>query len=85
MDYRSKLLLAAMVFSVTVLINLPFGYFRRREKKFSLKWFLYIHVPIPFIFLMRVLSHLDFRYIPLFVLAAVIGQVVGSRIDFSVK
>jgi len=85
MELRSRFFLAALIFSVTVLINLPFGYFRRREKKFSFKWFLYIHVPIPFIFLMRVLSHLDFRYIPLFVLAAVIGQVVGSRIDLSIR
>ncbi|HXX56390.1 MAG TPA: hypothetical protein VEI96_00150 [Thermodesulfovibrionales bacterium] len=85
MDFKSKFLLAALLFSLTILINLPFGYFRRRERKFSFKWFLYIHVPIPFIFLMRVLSHLDFRYIPLFILAAVIGQVLGSRIDFSFK
>ena len=82
MDFGSNAVLVAVLFSLTVLINLPFGYFRRKAKRFSLKWFLYIHIPIPFIFLARVLSHLDFRYIPLFVLAAVIGQFWGGRMEF---
>ena len=82
MDFGSNAVLVAVLFSLTVLINLPFGYFRRKAKRFSFKWFLYIHIPIPFIFLARVLSHLDFRYIPLFVLAAVIGQFWGGRMEF---
>ena len=82
MDFGSKAVLVAVLFSLTVLINLPFGYFRGKAKRFSFKWFLYIHIPIPFIFLARVLSQLDFRYIPLFVLAAVIGQLWGGRMEF---
>ncbi len=81
MDFGSNAVLVAVLFSLTVLINLPFGYFRRRSKRFSFKWFLYIHIPIPFILLARVLSQLDFRYIPLFILAAVIGQVWGGRME----
>ena len=81
MDFGSNAVLAAALFSLTVLINLPFGYFRRRTKRFSFKWFLYIHIPIPFILLARVLSQLDFRYIPLFILAAVIGQFWGGRME----
>ena len=80
MDYHSKIVLVAMVFSLTVVLNLPFGYIRKKTRKFSFKWFAYIHIPIPFIFLARVLSHLDFRYVPFFVVAAVIGQVVGGRL-----
>jgi len=64
----------------TCAINLPFGYLRGRSRKYSIKWFLYIHLPIPFIFLARVLSHIEFKYVPIFVLAAVIGQVAGSRL-----
>lgn len=81
MDFGSNAVLVAVLFSLTVLINLPFGYFRRRSKRFSFKWFLYIHIPIPFILLARVLSQLDFRYIPLFILAAVIGQFWGGRME----
>ncbi len=80
MDF-SKLALVAVLFMLTVLVNLPFGYFRRRSRRFSFKWFLYIHIPIPVIFLARVLSNLDFRYIPLFILAAVIGQFWGGRME----
>jgi len=81
MDFGSKTVLVAMLFSLTVLLNFPFGYFRRRVKKYSFKWFLYIHMPIPFIFLARMLSHLDYRYIPLFVLGALIGQLWGGRME----
>ena len=76
-----KPFLVLILFVLTMLINLPFGYFRKKERKYSFKWFLYIHLPIPLIFVMRVMSHIDFRYIPLFVLAALIGQIFGGRIQ----
>jgi ABC-type dipeptide/oligopeptide/nickel transport system permease subunit len=82
MDFSSAISHVAALFALTVLINLPFGYFRKRTRRFSLQWFLCVHIPIPFIFLARVLSHLDFRYIPLFVAAAVIGQIWGARMEF---
>jgi hypothetical protein len=82
MNFTSHLVLVTLLFLSTIILNIPFGYFRRREKRYSFKWFLYIHVPIPFIFLARVLSHLDIRYVPLFVIAAVMGQVLGGRMEF---
>ena len=85
MDSGSKIVLVAMVFIFTLAINIPFGYFRKRAKRYSLRWFLYIHLPIPFIIVARVLSSLDFNYVPLFVVAAVIGQICGARMEFSVK
>ncbi len=81
MDFSSKMTIAAGIALCTVLINLPFGYFRKKARKFSLKWFLCIHVPIPLIFLARVSANLNFRYIPLFVAAAVAGQVLGGKIE----
>ena len=82
MDFSSRIVHVAILFALTLLINLPFGYLRKGTRRFSLKWFLCIHVPIPFIFIARVLSHLDFRYIPLFVAAAVIGQLWGAKMEF---
>jgi hypothetical protein len=41
---------------------------------------LCIHVPIPFIFMARTLSHVGMQYIPVFVLAAIAGQFFGGRI-----
>ena len=64
------------------MINLLFGYLRNRTRKFSIKWFLCIHLPIPLIFLARTSSHLGIGYIPLFVLAALTGQILGGKMEF---
>jgi hypothetical protein len=81
MDVSSRTLAVIGIFVLTVLLNIFFGYFRARARKYSLKWFLYIHLPIPLIIIARVYSGLDFRYIPLFVLAAVLGQLFGGKLE----
>ena len=65
---------------LTVLLNLPFGYLRARSKKYSAPWFIYIHIPIPFIIFLRLSFGFDWKAIPLIVAAALIGQFVGGRI-----
>ncbi len=82
MDALPEAVPVAGLFLATYLLNLPFGYLRRRTRRFSLLWFLYIHLPVPFVFLARVLSHLDLRYVPLFLFAAVMGQLSGGRLEF---
>ncbi len=82
MDVTSKIAVIFGIFSMTVMINLLFGYLRNRTKKFSLKWFLCIHLPIPLIFFARVSSHLGFQYVPIFVVAALAGQIIGGKIEF---
>lgn len=80
MEFSSKLTAAAVVFMFTLLLNLPFGYLRGRSRKYSIKWVLYIHLPVPFVFLARVMSQLELKYIPLFLLAAVMGQLLGGKV-----
>ena len=63
------------------IINIPFGYLRNKTQKFSARWFLYVHLSIPLIIAARLLSHTDYRYIPIFILAAVAGQILGGRIE----
>lgn len=63
------------------ILNLPFGYFRAPTKKFSFKWFLYIHLPIPFIYILRTVAEMSYRVIPLLVLGAIIGQIFGGRLN----
>ncbi|MBT9537888.1 MAG: hypothetical protein AAB175_00870 [Nitrospirota bacterium] len=82
MDWLIKSAIVTGLFSLTFMLNMPFGYLRGKTKRFSLKWFLYIHLPIPFVLLARILSNIDMTYIPLFVLAAVIGQVWGGKLEF---
>lgn len=78
-SYELYAILALFIF--TLLINLPFGYFRSKTKRYSLRWFLYIHIPIPLIFIARTLSHIEFRYIPIFILAALAGQILGGKFN----
>jgi hypothetical protein len=70
---------------VTLLIflsNVPFGYWRANVKKFSLQWFLSIHIPIPFIVLARIFTDLGFQWYTYFftVTAFFFGQFSGKII-----
>ncbi|HBO85189.1 MAG: hypothetical protein A2X59_01710 [Nitrospirae bacterium GWC2_42_7] len=82
MDFSSKTAIIAVIFVLTFVLNLYFGFLRSKTKRFSFKWFLYIHLPIPVVFVARVFENIDFRYIPIFLLAAVTGQILGGRLEF---
>ncbi len=82
MDTSAKLIVIIAIFSMTLLINIFFGRLRKRTRKFSLNWFLCIHLPIPFVFLARVSSHVSAWYIPIFVVAALGGQILGGKMEF---
>lgn len=82
MDFISQLAIITGLFSLTFMLNLPFGHLRNKARKFSFRWFLYIHMPIPIIIFARVSSQLDSRFIPIFVFAAVTGQMVGGKMEF---
>ncbi len=77
LPFAAKLtLLAAAAF----LLNLPCGAWRVRSRKMTLSWFLSIHAPIPFAFLLRRLLELPFLYIAVTLLFAVAGQLAGGRL-----
>jgi hypothetical protein len=62
------------------LLNLPFGYWRSRTKRFSRDWFLAIHLPIPFIFVLRTLSGIGLRYVPILAIFFALGQFTGGKV-----
>ncbi len=66
---------------LTFVLHIPFGYLRSRSEKYSLKWFIYIHIPIPFIILVRIITNTDYKFIPIFVIAAVAGQFFGGKLE----
>ncbi|MBT8381026.1 MAG: hypothetical protein KJO59_01565 [Ignavibacteria bacterium] len=71
------------IISILVFIlNLPFGYWRINVKKFSLQWFMAIHLPIPFIILFRLLSEAGFELVsfPFSITAYFLGQLIGAGI-----
>ena len=70
----------ALVLLFTFLVNLPFGWLRRNEKKFTFKWWLYIHLPIPLIIAFRIWLKINPWFIPLIIAVAVAGQAIGARL-----
>ncbi len=65
---------------VVFLINLPFGYMRSKATKFSKRWMMAVHIPVPFVFLLRVFSGLNWTVIPLLVLSDIAGQIAGGKL-----
>jgi hypothetical protein len=69
--------------AVTVfLLNIPFGYWRNNVKKFSLQWVLAIHIPVPFVVLLRIYGGIGFEFItyPIIIGAFFLGQLTGAYI-----
>jgi hypothetical protein len=62
------------------LINLPLGFMRETSPKYSLRWFVFIHLSIPFIIALRLREGFGWRIIPLTIACAVVGQIIGGRI-----
>ncbi len=62
------------------LINLPFGYWRFKAARFSRQWMMAVHIPVPFIFLLRVLSGFGWKVIPLLMLSDIAGQFAGGKL-----
>ena len=58
--------------------NLPLGYLRAGAKKFSLRWFVLIHLSIPFIIILRSMLGFNWHWIPVTLCCAVAGQLTGT-------
>lgn len=78
----------ALATLATMLLNIPFGYWRGEAKRRGsrLEWVAAIHLPVPAVALMRrfVGLTLSLKYIPvlaLFVAAYFTGQRIGSTIE----
>lgn len=70
------------VAALVALVNIPFGFWRAGVRKFSLAWFLAVHLPVPIAIGLRFASGLGFRWatLPLFVAAFFGGQFFGARL-----
>jgi hypothetical protein len=69
-------LLLALAFGV----NLPLGWWRRDQRRFSPAWFLGIHASIPVLIATRFAFGISYAVIPFEIAAVVAGQVAGSRL-----
>lgn len=66
---------------LAIIINIPCGYLRQNYRKYSFMWFFMIHLPIPFIILLRIEANMSWHVIPLTLAGAVVGQIVGGLVS----
>jgi phosphatidylserine synthase len=67
------------ILGFALLSNIPLGYLREGARRFSLRWFVFIHLSIPFIIALRVVNGVSWRVIPLTLALALTGQWLGGR------
>lgn len=78
MSLAEKLIIFAILGAA---LNIPFGSYRSLTRKFSLAWVLSVHLPIPFLIVLRsVAFHLPAWSIAVSLIAAVAGQIIGGMI-----
>ncbi len=71
-----------VVAAAVTLINIPFGFWRAGARKFSLRWFLAVHLPVPVVVGLRMLANLGWGLLTFGVLIAAffLGQLLGGLI-----
>jgi len=70
------LIIGLVVFAL--IISIPCGYIRQNYPKYSFMWFFLIHLPIPFIVLLRLKAVVSWHFIPLTLGGSVAGQIIGG-------
>jgi len=67
---------------LVILINIPFGYWRYRTRRFSLEWYAAIHIPIPFVIGIRLIFDFGWKLytFPILIGAFFLGQFIGGKI-----
>jgi len=72
--------LIALIGAAALAVNLPLGYAREGFRKFSLMWFVCVHLSVPLIAWLRLSNHVSAWGIPAFLACAVLGQYAGGKV-----
>jgi hypothetical protein len=74
-----KLWLVALL---VLFLNLPFGYWRARVRRFSPQWILAVHLPVPLVIACRIFSGLGWQLatFPVMIGAFFLGQFLGGKL-----
>lgn len=70
----------ALIGGVAFGVNIPLGYARERFRRFSIGWFVCIHLSVPLFAWLRLANHVSAWGIPAFVACAVLGQIAGGKV-----
>jgi hypothetical protein len=71
-----------IILVIIVLVNLPFGYWRVHERRFSFQWILAVHLPIPLVIIVRILGGVSWhiKTFPILAAAYFAGQYFGGSL-----
>ncbi len=72
--------LMALIGITAIAVNIPLGYAREGFRKFSIGWFVCVHLSVPLIAWLRLENHVSAWGVPGFVACAVLGQIAGGRV-----
>lgn len=75
------IVILSLVALAVLLLNIPFGYWRQGTRRFSWPWLAAIHLPIPFVITLRLVSGLGWKWhtFPIIISAYFLGQSLGAR------
>lgn len=77
--------LIALIGCAALIVNIPLGYAREGFRKFSIGWFVCVHLSVPLIAWIRLSNHVSAWGIPAFVVCAVLGQIAGGKVRRSLR
>jgi len=72
--------LMALIGGAALILNIPLGYAREGFRRFSIGWFVCVHLSVPLIAYLRLSNHVSAWGIPAFVACAVLGQIAGGKV-----
>lgn len=75
----------ALISAFALLVNIPMGMWRYHLRKFSAKWFIAIHAPVPLVILLRVLLNVSISFIAIFIAFSILGQIAGGKLETARK
>lgn len=70
----------ALIGATALAVNIPLGYAREGFRKYSIGWFVCVHLSVPLIAWLRLANHVGVWGIPAFVACAVLGQLAGGKV-----
>lgn len=70
----------AIISVVSLIVNIFLGKYRAKFRKMTFMWWLMIHASIPLIIPLRIWLDTPKIAIPLFIILAVVGQLIGSKV-----
>lgn len=78
MLFEDNYTLISWISLVLLVANIPFGFIRSRNKKFTRVWGRCIYIPILLSYIFRKSAYLTYSATPFFLLATLSGQILGG-------